>query len=354
MSFRSTTNARGANVNSLTINAPAGLVAGDVMLALIGYGAGANTTITPPSGWSQVGSTVQGDTYAQTALFTKVAGSSEPSSYTWTLGSTGYGMTGFILDYYNVTGIDVSATANTGGSAATSEAAASVTTTGPNETVVAFWVEGASSSGISLSLPGGLTSRATLAMDQSTGYYEPALVAGDYTGPSTPGSTSPGSASSTQSSFWATFTVALTTAVPLAPTLNTPANGAYTDLQNTGGPFAWTYNTGGATGGQTGYHLREKTTGSYSYWNAGTGAFQGTEVANTSTATSITFAAGKWTDGNTYNWSVASVDANGTGPYASDFTVNAQAVPSVSVTAPTGSVTASQTPTTGWGGSKGK
>lgn len=145
--------------------------------------------------------------------------------------------------------------------------------------------------------------------------------------------------------------ITITPIVPLAPTLTSPANASYGDLQNDASvyPFDWGYNTGG-NGPETGYIFHQKVSGasSYNFWNASTNAFQSTSVSNTSTATSITFPNGVWTDNTTYNWSVASIDAGGTGPFASDFTVNAQAAPSVSVTAPTGTYSGSQTPTVEW------
>jgi hypothetical protein len=137
---------------------------------------------------------------------------------------------------------------------------------------------------------------------------------------------------------------------PLAPTLSAPAPGAYGNVETTGGPFTWAYNSGGATGGATGYHFRRKISGapSYQYWTASTGLFQTADVANTTTTDTVTFPGADWTVGDTYNWSVASVDAGGVGPYAADSTVNVQAPPTISATTPSGTLTATQTPTVTW------
>jgi hypothetical protein len=137
-------------------------------------------------------------------------------------------------------------------------------------------------------------------------------------------------------------------AAPLAPTLTAPANASYQDLA-AGATFSWTYNAGTAGNTTTGYSLRRKISGagSYEYWNVGTGAWQATQVWNNTTATSVTFAAGLWADGNIYNWSVASQDQGGQGPFATDFTVDASAPPAVTVIAPTGT-TNSASPTVSW------
>jgi hypothetical protein len=131
---------------------------------------------------------------------------------------------------------------------------------------------------------------------------------------------------------------------PSSPTLNSPSSGTYMDMAGATPTFAWTYNAGNAVGGQTNYAFRRKISGagSYEYYNAGSNSFQTTIVWNASSAQSHTFTAGLWVDGNTYNWSVATQDAGGQGPFASDFTVNAQAVPVVTVTAPSGSISAAR------------
>lgn len=127
---------------------------------------------------------------------------------------------------------------------------------------------------------------------------------------------------------------------PGSPTLISPTSGTYMDMAGATPTFSWQYNAGNAVGGQTNYAFRRKISGasSYEYYNAGTNSFQSTIVWNSSTSQSHTFTAGLWVDGNTYNWSVATQDAGGQGPFASDLTVTAQAVPVVTVTSPTGSI----------------
>jgi hypothetical protein len=135
--FRSaSSNQNGAGATSLTINKPAGVVAGDVMVAAVG--ANGNTSITAPAGWSSTGlsnATAWSNTgWIQVAF--KVAGASEPASYSWPLGTTRVGA-GTIVDYI---GVDNAAPIQTSavGTGTTSPAVApTITTTSANQMVIA-------------------------------------------------------------------------------------------------------------------------------------------------------------------------------------------------------------------------
>jgi len=132
-------------------------------------------------------------------------------------------------------------------------------------------------------------------------------------------------------------------AVPSAPTLLGPINGAQEDVSGTP-TFTWQYNATTAPGGQTAFAFRHKLSGgSYSYWDVGTSTFGGSVVWNTSTAQSITFPSGSWSNNTTsYDWSVATEDAGGQGVFASDFVLTGASAPVVTVTAPTGDITATE------------
>lgn len=315
------------SATSISVAAPAGVTSGDVLLAFLG---GNGTNLTPPAGWTQV-STPRGGY----SLYSKIATASEPANYTFTL-SRANDCTVLILDYSGAS-IDT-ATSGAPGGTHTSQTGQPITTTVASETVVAFF---------GINVAEAITVGVTNARAAASGTYAYGSAAGDYTGPVSPGSSTPAASTVSSNAGWFLYSVTLLPQLPQAPTLTAPVSGAYLDLANNGGTFSWTYNTGGATGGETGYKFRRKASGgSYSYWN-GTG-FQGTETTVTSTALSITFASGLWTDGTAYSWSVASQDANGTGPYAADMPVNAQQAPSVAISAPTGTVTTTQKPTVTW------
>ncbi len=167
--------------------------------------------------------------------------------------------------------------------------------------------------------------------------------------------TSSASESATWTPYDACFAVAATAVFPgvqppSAPTLGSPANASTEDLSGTP-TFTWTPNPTPGDGAESAIAFRMKQSGAsaYSYWNAGTSAWQSTVVWNPYTTGSYTFPAGSWADGATYNWSVATQEAayGLQSPFAGDATVTGQLPPVVSVTAPTG-VVATATPTVVW------
>jgi len=336
---------------SVNITTPVGVQPGDLVIGIV--------VVNFASAGGGFGS-VHGSPFTETmdtgntlcCIFATTAPSSVGSSFGFYLtgGGNAFGSHKYqaaLVAYYSTTGanltFDPSATVGSGstGVASTTFAAPTVTTTVASETMVALWAQSTSGS---LTLPGGLTSRVNFT---NTAGGASGLLIGDYTGPGTPGSSSPGSATDGVSGYWGGFMVGAITALPLQPVLYTPNNNAYTDLA-AGQTFSWAYQATGP-GTETGYSFRRKPSGgSYTYWNAGTVAFQSSDLVNTSSSTDLTFGAALWSNGGqVYNWSVASTDVSGTGPYASDFTVTGQDAPTVTVTAPTGTIT-TQLPVVTW------
>jgi hypothetical protein len=123
-----------------------------------------------------------------------------------------------------------------------------------------------------------------------------------------------------------------------APTLLTPTNGSYDDLS--GSPvFTWQYNPATVGLAQTGYQFqRIVNSGPVQFWNATSQTWQSTSVWNTSSNQYIDFPSGAWSNGAQVMWTVATADANGQGPPATYFSLIAQAVPTLVVTAPTGTI----------------
>lgn len=346
VTFRSAASASPtAAATFITVAKPAGVTTGDLLLAYF-YSETPNAVFSQGSGdnFNVLGSDYNANVGTQVVLY-KIATASEPSSYTFYVNSSQYINAGILAYYNNSPGgslaIDTFILDNTAGSVA-SYAPPTVNTATPNEVVVSLF---AALGLTSWTLPA--TQRFSSLPGSGDDYAD--IGASDYVQSSQGATSAQTTSAGGGTSYWLGATVAIKAPPPFAPTLSTPANASYTDLQNNGGPFSWVYNTGGATSGETYYDYREKVSGgAYSYWNASTGAMQTTDVPNASTATSITFPVNTFTDGNTYNWSVASTDANGAGPYASDFTVTAQLPPTVSVTSPTGTLTTAQTPTVTW------
>lgn len=194
------------------------------------------------------------------------------------------------------------------------------------------------------------TSDARIARREQNFFTDFTWLLGDVLPYTTPGATPAYTMSVSSSANAASAIVALAVAQapPFAPSLTSPPNASFQDLQS-GFTFTWTYNPAVGGNTQTQYCLRRKISGapSYEYWNAGTSAFQSTQVFNASSSSSLTFAPSLWTDGNVYNWSVANVDQGGTGPFATDNTVTASAPPSVTITAPSGT-SSTATPLVNW------
>lgn len=103
---------------SLVISKPAGVVDGDLMVAIIGHAT--QTTITAPAGWTLL-NTGDGATNLRSRAYWRTA-SSEGSSYTWSMGASARNI-GVILAYQGpdpttpVPDHTVAVYANTGGSA---------------------------------------------------------------------------------------------------------------------------------------------------------------------------------------------------------------------------------------------
>ena len=128
----------------LTINKPGGTALNDVMIASIAVRPYTVAT-TPPAGWALVTGILNNNepTFASSWLlvYSKVAGASEPASYTWTPSAAHTGMVGGIQSFYNVdttTPIDVQQGQNwpTPPAATLSFSTPSVTTTAANTMLV--------------------------------------------------------------------------------------------------------------------------------------------------------------------------------------------------------------------------
>jgi hypothetical protein len=142
---------------SVSINVPAGTVAGDVMLAVITSASG--TAPATPSGWTKVTTASSANFGTGTlTVFTHVAGSSEPASYSWSLGGTfeASGAIGAYVGVDNVTSVQAASVAIGNSKTMT---APSVTTTAGNAYVVAAVGYNATVS-VTVSDPSGTTRRA--------------------------------------------------------------------------------------------------------------------------------------------------------------------------------------------------
>jgi Calcineurin-like phosphoesterase len=95
---------------SISIAKPAGAAQGDLLLAVVGHQSGAATSMNPPTGWTAVPNTDYSDlNNARIHAWYKVAGTSEPSSYTFTLTGSGQAISGGILAITGASGAPINA-----------------------------------------------------------------------------------------------------------------------------------------------------------------------------------------------------------------------------------------------------
>ncbi len=124
----------GSGSSSLTVNKPTGTASDDVMIAHVIVRTAGNT-ITAPSGWTLIKRQDSGSSIS-TATYWKLAGSSEPSSYTWSFSTSGEA-SGGIASYIGVnktSPIDASNAQYNSGTSTVSNSG--VTTTVPNDMLV--------------------------------------------------------------------------------------------------------------------------------------------------------------------------------------------------------------------------
>lgn len=142
VALRSTSTSTGTTT-SISVNKPSGVVANDVMIAIIAK-EGNTGNATAPAGWTLIaGSDLAGGTARNGTVFYKVAGASEAASYSFTLGSGTNHVAAAIVAY---SGVDVSgptpfdvapaSSLNLGGSGATTATALAVTTVTNNAAIV--------------------------------------------------------------------------------------------------------------------------------------------------------------------------------------------------------------------------
>ncbi|MGH2477889.1 MAG: Ig-like domain-containing protein, partial [Candidatus Limnocylindrales bacterium] len=162
--FRGATSAANVTATTLVLPRPAATVAGDVLLANIA--ARGNPSFSGPAGWTLVRVDISGSTVRQ-AVFVHVAGGSEPASYTFTM-TKSESAAGGIVAY---SGVDTANPIDVHGgqtnASSTSMTAPSITTTGPNRLLVAFFGTATLTSQIA---PAGMTERFDEAVPSSNKY----------------------------------------------------------------------------------------------------------------------------------------------------------------------------------------
>jgi hypothetical protein len=191
-----------SGASTLVIAKPSGVANNDVLVASVTVSGGSNTTITAPSGWTQIRRTNNSTTVGIASYYHVVTNAgSEPASYIWSL-TSGTRASGGIARYL---GVDTSSPIDTSGGGTGSSitpTAPSVTTNGANELVVGLFGTGVSAT---YTAPSGMTERYAVTNANASG---PATEAADYT-QATASSTGTKAATASASAGWAAQLVAL-------------------------------------------------------------------------------------------------------------------------------------------------
>lgn len=123
--------------SSASIDKPSGVSADDMLVVGLTFEKGSDEDLTPPTGWTLIRRT-DNSSNSGLATYYKIAGASEPSSYSFDLDNGSKWCIGIVRlsDVDDVSPIDVSS-GNTG--SGTSTVASSVTTTGNSELILLYY-----------------------------------------------------------------------------------------------------------------------------------------------------------------------------------------------------------------------
>jgi len=158
ITFRAAASAANSSyaATSVTVSKPTGTVEGDVMIAALGWDA--NGSITAPSGWTLIRSTLY-DVDNNVAAWYKVAGASEPADYTWSQPGNDDFSVG-IATYYNVnTGNPINIENAQTNTTSSNVVAPSITTTAANTMLVFIGSIDHNNVGNTWTPPSGMTER---------------------------------------------------------------------------------------------------------------------------------------------------------------------------------------------------
>jgi hypothetical protein len=122
---------------TLVMTMPSGVVANDFLIAMVTVRGGTVTTITPPAGWTPLRRDDNGTSLGQ-AIYYKVAGSSEPVSYTWNV-APAIRASGGIIAYTGVDNADPFDVVGSDGGNSSLVIAPTITTSENNAMIVAFY-----------------------------------------------------------------------------------------------------------------------------------------------------------------------------------------------------------------------
>lgn len=202
---------------SITLNAPAGLASGHTMVALVAFWANGSQRTVTCTGWTvqQTAFRDTGSDELQLVMLTRVAGGSEPSSWTATVSGTVYLRVAAVAAYSGVQSLGASGETDVAGATSLATSTVNNDTTGSWRVVLGAYFSGSASYTIS----SNETSRRFLATADNSGAVQAALWDSN-TGLAT------GNTSRTVSRS-ATWTSAGSCILLLEPSTGTPATGTW-------------------------------------------------------------------------------------------------------------------------------
>ena len=157
IALRAASSAQVSNGSSLTLSRPAGVVADDVLLAVIDVRG--LPSITTPPGWSLVRTDSNGTALRQ-ALYVRTAQAGEPTSYTLGFGNK-YSVSGAVLAYTGVsTSQPIDGATGLANASSNSISSTALTTTVSDTAVVGFF---GTATNTTVSPPSGMREQAEIA-----------------------------------------------------------------------------------------------------------------------------------------------------------------------------------------------
>ncbi len=229
--FVSASSGHANSASTISLGRPSGLRQGDVMIAQIGTQGAAR--VNTPTGWTLVRGDYNG-THANSYVFWKRAGTSEPSSYSWTISASSR-IAGGIVAYRNVLpdGNPIDAHGSRDNAASTNIVAPSITTTTEGAYLVGLFSAASEKNETNLSFtpPSGMAERYDLS-SQAKGANQNVVVTHASAGLTTAGATGTRTARlSAARPGWGQL-------VALKPAASTTPPPSESPVANAGGPYS--------------------------------------------------------------------------------------------------------------------
>jgi hypothetical protein len=155
ITYRSSTTNTASSTNSIVLSTPADVQVGDVMVASVSIGGtSVPASFATPTGWTQaVAPKIQGN--VEVGTYYRVVTGTETATYTWSVASGSFNLSGGIVDYAGVNSTPLDGTKTSGGNSGNAACTGFNTTTANDEVIVAA----ADKNNVTFTAPAGMTER---------------------------------------------------------------------------------------------------------------------------------------------------------------------------------------------------